>query len=74
MNKYLIRFNTKHGGSKLVWCVFENGIENLVENINISVPVFTQTSLEGGETKWNVACSGEMQIMNNIAYIKESLG
>lgn len=72
MNKYLIRFNTKHNGSKLVWRVFENGIENLVENIDIRVPVFTETSLEAGETKWNIACSGEMKIFDDIAYIRDS--
>ena len=72
MNKYLIRFNTKHNGSKLVWRVFENGIEHLVENIDIRVPVFTQTSREGSETKWNISCAGEMRIVNDVAYIKDS--
>ena len=72
MNKYLIRFNTKHNGSKLVWRVFENGIENLVENIDIRVPVFTETSLEGAETKWNISCSGKMNIINDVAYIRDS--
>ena len=72
MNKYLIRFNTKHNGSKLVWRVFENGVEHLVENIDIRVPVFTETSLEAGETKWNISCAGEMRIVNDVAYIKDS--
>jgi len=72
MNRYLIRFNTKHLGSKLVWRVFENGIENLVENIDIRVPVFTQTSREGAETKWNISCAGQMRIINDIAYIRHS--
>ena len=72
MNKYLIRFNTKHNGSKLVWRVFENGAEHLVENIDIRVPVFTETSLEAGETKWNISCAGEMKIVNDVAYIKDS--
>jgi hypothetical protein len=72
MNNYLIRFNTKHNGSKLVWRVFENGTENLVENIDIRVPVFTETSLEAGETKWNISCSGEMKIVNDVAYIRDS--
>jgi hypothetical protein len=74
MNNYLIRFNTKHNGSKLVWRVFENGTENLVENIDIRVPVFTETSREGGETKWNISCSGEMRIVNDVAYIRDSFG
>jgi hypothetical protein len=52
--------------------VFENGTENLVENIDIRVPVFTETSLEGGETKWNISCSGEMKIVNDVAYIRDS--
>lgn len=71
MNKYLIRFNTKHNGSKLVWRVFENGVEHLVENIDIRVPVFTETSLESGETKWNISCVGEMRIVDDVAYIKD---
>jgi hypothetical protein len=69
MNNYLIRFNTKHNGSKLVWRVFENGVENLVENIDIRVPVFTETSLEGGETKWNIACYGRMVWVDKVAII-----
>jgi hypothetical protein len=72
MNNYLIRFNTKHNGSKLVWRVFENGTENLVENIDIRVPVFTESSREAGETKWNISCSGEMKIVNDVAYIRDS--
>jgi hypothetical protein len=52
--------------------VFENGTENLVENIDIRVPVFTETSREAGETKWNISCSGEMKIVNDVAYIRDS--
>ena len=28
MNKYHVRFNTKHNGSDLVWRIFENGVEH----------------------------------------------
>lgn len=73
MNKYLIRFNTKHNGSELVWRVFENGVEHLVKNISIRVPVFTETSLEAGETKWNISCIGEMRIVDDVAYIVEKI-
>ena len=73
MNKYLIRFNTKHNGSELVWRVFENGVEHLVKNISIRVPVFTETSLEAGETKWNISCVGEMRIVDDVAYIVEKI-
>ena len=40
MNKYHIRYNTKHGESDLVWRIFENGKETLAKHLNIKVPVF----------------------------------
>lgn len=69
MNKYQIRFNTKHGDSDLVWRVFENGVENLVKNIDIRVPVIGESSLEGTVTKWNIVCQGTMNIVDGIAII-----
>ena len=35
MNKYHIRFNTRHNGSDLVWRVFENGQEHLAANVRL---------------------------------------
>jgi hypothetical protein len=69
MNKYLIRYNTYHGESNLVWRVFENGEENLVRDFHIKVPVYSEATLEHGVQKWNVACQGNMIIENDIAYI-----
>ena len=70
MNRYLIRFNTQHNGSNLVWRVFENDKEFLVKNIHVTVPVTGQTSVEAGIEKWNIACSGRMHIEDDIAYIR----
>ena len=69
MNKYQIRFNTKHGESDLVWRVFENGVEHLVKNIDIRVPVTGESSLEGTVVKWNIVCQGTMSIVDGIAFI-----
>jgi hypothetical protein len=72
MNKYHIRFNTKHAGSHLVWRVFENGNEFLVKDIDIKVPLRSETTMEGSETKWNVACVGYMKIVDDVAYISDN--
>lgn len=69
MNKYHLRFNTKHNGSNLVWRVFENGVEHLAEDVKILGEVFTETTQEHGETKWNVACMGNMRWDGNVAVI-----
>ena len=69
MNKYYIRFNTKHGESDLVWRVFENGSEFLVRNIDIRVPVFGESTIEGDVVKWNISCNGNMDIVNGVAVI-----
>ncbi len=69
MNKYYIRFNTKHGDSDLVWRVFENGSEFLVRNIDIRVPVLGESTIEGDVVKWNIACQGSMYIVDGVAII-----
>jgi hypothetical protein len=56
MNIYHIRFNTKHNNSELVWRIFENSNEYLVKGFKISVPMFDETTIEDGITKWNVCC------------------
>lgn len=69
MNKYYIRYNTKHGPSDLVWRVFENGSEFLVRNIDIRVPVIGAPTTEDEIVKWNIDCSGNMTIIDGVAII-----
>jgi hypothetical protein len=69
VNKYYIRFNTKHGESDLVWRVFENGSEMLVRNIDIRVPTIGESTMEGDVVKWNIACQGNMIIVDGVAII-----
>lgn len=69
MNKYLIRYNTQHAESDLVWRIFENQSEHLVRGFVITVPIYSESSLDNGIQKWNVACDGVMKIVDNIAYI-----
>ncbi len=69
INKYLIRFNTKHNGSDLVWRIFENGVEYLASDVRINGSVFTETSVENGENKWNIACIGKLSWNETVATI-----
>ena len=70
MNQYYIRYNTNHGDSDLVWRIFENGVEHLVKEFYIEVPVFGKSTIEHGIQKWNVSCEGVMRIEDDIAYIE----
>ena len=70
MNKYHIRYNTKHGDSDLVWRVFENGQEHLVKNFRILVPMYGESTVEYDVVKWNVACEGVMRIEDGVAIIE----
>ncbi len=70
MNSYHIRYNTKHDESGLVWRVFENGVEHLVEQIDIRVPVYGEKTTEFGIDKWNIACKGQMRIVDMTAIIE----
>lgn len=70
MNRYHLRYNTKHGESDLVWRVFENGTEYLVKNFYIETPMRGEATMENGLQKWNVCCEGFMTIVDNVAYIK----
>ena len=65
MNKYHVRFNTKHGGSGLVWRVFEH----LATGVRILGETFTETTEESGETKWNIACHGRIIWVDRVAVI-----
>ena len=69
MNKYHIRFNTKHNGSPLVWRVFENGVEYLAKDVRILGETFTEMTKENDDTKWNIACIGNISWKDNIATI-----
>ena len=69
MNKYHVRFNTKHNGSELVWRIFENGEEYLASDVRIIGETFTECTREYGETKWNIACHGRIIWNDNVAVI-----
>ncbi len=69
MNKYHIRFNHQHNGSGKIWRVFENGIEHLVEHLDIQVPIRDDVTVENNIEKWNVFCEGTMTIKDGTAYI-----
>jgi hypothetical protein len=50
--------------------VFENGVEHLVKNFEINVPVCGESTMEDGIQKWNVVCEGHMQIRDGVAVIE----
>lgn len=69
VNKYHVRFNTKHADSGLVWRVFENGVEHLATDVRILGETYTETTQEHGETKWNIACHGRIIWVDRVAVI-----
>jgi hypothetical protein len=70
VSKFHIRFNTRHGGNTaLVWRIFEDGVEHLASDVRIYSPLYTETTIEYGETKWNVACDGRIVWDGTIAII-----
>jgi hypothetical protein len=69
VNKYHVRFNTKHTGDGLVWRIFENGIEHLAKDVRIVGETFTECTEEYGQTKWNIACVGRIVWVDNVAVI-----
>jgi hypothetical protein len=69
VNKYHVRFNTKHNGSKLVWRIFEDGVECLASDVRIIGETFTECTNEHGETKWNIACHGRVIWVDTVAVI-----
>jgi len=70
VNCYHIRYNTTHGETDLTWRVFENGVEHLVKNFEIRVPVRGESTMENGIQKWNVVCEGNMRIVDGVAVIE----
>jgi len=69
VNKYHIRFNTKHEGSNLVWRIFENGVEHLATDVRIIGETFTECTQEYDQTKWNIACFGRIVWVDKTAVI-----
>jgi hypothetical protein len=69
VSKFHVRFNTKHDGSDLVWRVFEDGVEHLASDVRIYSPLYTETTVEHNETKWNVACDGRIVWDGTVAII-----
>lgn len=58
MSKFLIRFNTKHGSTNLIWRIFEDGEEKLASSLKIETPIWSESSIESEVVKWNIACQG----------------
>jgi hypothetical protein len=50
--------------------VFENGVEHLAKQIDIRVPVYGEKTVEHDVCKWNIACKGQMRIVDGIAIIE----
>lgn len=71
MNKYHIRFNHQHNNSGNVWRVFENGVEYLVEHLDVQVHTRDEITIENNIEKWNIHCSGYLTIDNGTARITE---
>jgi len=69
VNKYHVRFNTKHEGSDLVWRIFENGVEHLATDVRIIGETFTECTREYDQTKWNIACFGRIVWVDKTAVI-----
>lgn len=69
MPTYHIRYNTQHGENDLVWRIFEDGVEYLVRDFLITVPMRGSSTMENGIQKWNVECQGTMSIQDDVAYI-----
>lgn len=70
MTDIRVRFNTKHVGMADAWRVFCNGQEHHVAEVYFAVPVYTDSTLENGETKWNVCCEGRLTLKDGKAYIR----
>jgi hypothetical protein len=69
MPTYHIRYNTAHGETDLVWRIFEDGVEHLVRDFQITVPMHGASTVENGIQKWNVECQGIMHLRDGVAYI-----
>ena len=69
MKKYYIRFNTEHGNTDYHWRIFEDDQEILAKSLNIKVPVHDECTYENGIKKWNIACQGNLLMIDGKATI-----
>lgn len=69
MKQYHIRFNTQHGDTDFFWRIFENGEEILAKTVKINVPVYDECTYEHGVKKWNLACKGNLLLIDGKALI-----
>lgn len=68
--KYIIRYNTNNNGdTNKIWRIINNNKEILVKDIKINVPSCTETTIENKIVKYNITCSGNLVLQNNIAII-----
>ena len=70
MSHIQVRFNTKANGSPLVWRVVVDGNEILAEHVEIHGSCYSEESLVSGEKKYNIACHGTVEFVENKAVIK----
>lgn len=56
--KYKIRYNTKAEDSVLKWRVFIDGEQHLASHVDIEGWIWTTSSVEGDEEKWNFETIG----------------
>lgn len=59
---FLIRFNTRHSSTDLHWRIFIDGEETLFRSFTINTSMYSETSLEDGVVKHNVACDGVLTL------------
>ena len=69
---YKIRFNTNSKSDIGCWRILYEGVEFLVDDINIKVPCTTTKDFmkETNEFKYHISCSGQLEIKDGVAYIK----
>jgi hypothetical protein len=65
-----IRFNKKHIDESDVWRIFEGEKEHNVAHLCIRVTVYSTSTFEQGEQKWNICCKGKLTIRDGTAYIQ----
>lgn len=68
--KIVIRYNTKNDGSDLVWRVFVDGEQKLASKLEIYGYIYDEKTIENGEEKMNIACTGYVKWNGTKAIIK----
>jgi hypothetical protein len=71
MSEFYIRINTKHFSDTTlpVWKVIKDGQLHLVNGLKINTPVESVGTIEDGSLKWNLHCTGEMNMVDGVAHI-----